>query len=234
MFTCCRTDHSQEIRMSDTDGTEASWWWQVSMGTAAKWKAKQSAMREGETQHFEAGHSSAETKRRKRQDQLGPLTACQTHMHAHTAHYFKTVTSRKKKKKQSHQSFMQSYTESQKLKELICLLCGTKKSRSQREFTSQSICTKWKGGICILNGNKVKNEWEHRGSEKIYRFNDSSHYLFWIALTQIILSPHSELPFPKHQAINKQKTQQHKRGTVPHRRIVDAALLSLVKAIERT
>jgi len=64
---------------------------------------------------IEAGHSSAETKRRKRQDQLRPLTACQTHMHAQTHTYthiqntvlykhFKTVT-RKKKKNHSHQSF---------------------------------------------------------------------------------------------------------------------------------
>lgn len=71
--------------------------------------------------------------------------------------------------------------------------------------------------------------------QMIYRFNDSAHYLFYISFPQTILSSHTELPFPKHQAINKQKTQ-HPSNTnteqaAPHQHIVEAALLSTVKAI---
>lgn len=42
----------------------------------------------------------------------------------------------------------------------------------------------------------------------IYRFNDSAHYLFLTSPPPpTSLSSRTELPFPKHQAINKQKTQ---------------------------
>lgn len=57
-----------------------------------------------------------------------PDTHGHTDTHTHSTilyKHLKTVT-RRKRKTHSCQSFSQSYRKSQKLKELICLLCGTK------------------------------------------------------------------------------------------------------------
>lgn len=99
--------------------------------------------------------------------------------HTHTAQHSIIQTLKNIHGEKKNWSFSQSYTKSQKLKELICLLCGTKSLGTAERVYKPIILQQMKRGkYCMLNGNKVKNKWEYCEREMIYRFNDSAHYLF--------------------------------------------------------
>lgn len=86
---------------------------------------------------------------------------------------------------------------------------------------AQSAANEKEKILYTLSGNKVQNKWEDCHREMIYRFNDSAHYLFWISFPLTTRSSfffflsHTQLPFPQHQVINKQKAAsfQHKHRT---------------------
>lgn len=122
------------------------------MGTAAKLRPKLSSEGGEETQHVEAGHSSAETKKRKRQDQPGPLTACQTHMHAHT-HCPVFQNSHEEKGKTSTSVFHAVIYRKSKVERVNLLALRHKRSWNEGQFTSQSICSEGKG-------KKLHREWQ--------------------------------------------------------------------------
>lgn len=141
------------------------------MGIAAKHWLKRSSesekQRETERERDEAGHSQAETKRRKRQEELGPLTACQTDMHAQTHTQHRTMQTLKKQQQRrivmaySSQSSSHTYTK----KELIFLFSRTKKTKQNKKIgfgTPESVSKpinlkQMKGENRLLSGNKVRN-----------------------------------------------------------------------------
>lgn len=124
--------------------------------------------RETERERDEAGHSQAETKRRKRQDELGPLTACQTHMHAQTHTQHRTMQTLKKTATKKNyigifKSVFQSHIHKKGVNFLVFQDKKTKQNKPKNRFGTPECVSKpislkqMKGENRLLSGNKVTN-----------------------------------------------------------------------------